>query len=415
MKISIGQKNWEFGFISQAQQPATTLKKQDKAIIVSLAKEFTDRSRADIQKWRKALNAAANPENPRWSLYQDLVDNLMNDGHLKATIQVRKAATLSNRFIVRSKKTGKEVPEKTTLLHKAWFHKILASSFDAFLRGYTVLELIDPVSMEWAVIPRRNIAPQLGRVYFEVFGDKFAEYKSPAFKDHVIEFAPDDYFGLLNDVIPQLIWKRNAQQTWADFSERFGIPLITATTNKTDKQQLDRIETMLKALGQSAQAVLPEGTVITIHDQATKGDPYKVFQEQIKTANEEISKRLLGGTMLTDNGSSRSQSEVHERTLDYKISENDRMSIEFFVNDTVMTLLQAHGFAFTEDDEFIFDRSEDLTLKEHWSIVSDALNHYEIDQNWVGETFNIPIVKPREKQAQIQDTAQPKSLWQNFR
>src|SRR5690606_24150430 len=109
----------------------------------------------------------------------------------------------------------------------------------------------------------------------------------------------------------------NARQVWARCTEKFGDPLLTATSNSSDPTKIKRLETMLRMLGESAMAVLPEGTTLDIKTEARQGDPYNLYLQQAKYNDEQISKRLLGGTMVSDNGSSRSQSEVHERSLNY--------------------------------------------------------------------------------------------------
>jgi phage gp29-like protein len=389
-------KSFFFGAF-KAETKTPTGQKKDSVIISQLAKEFTDRSRADIQKWRQSISAAENPETPNWALYQDLLENLMNDGHLMAAIDLRKAATLSSRFLIKDKTTGKEVPEKTDWLKTEWFYNIMDNALDAVFRYYSVIELADPVFYNWVLWPRRNIVPQKTTLLFEANGEKGINYSDPVFAKNVLEIKHNRMFGILNDIIPQLIWKRNAQQAWADFAERFGIPLVTAETTTRDRKELDRIEAMLKKLGQAAQAVLPEGTKIVIHDSSTKGDPHKIFDEQIKRANYEISKRILGGTMILDDGSSRSQSEVHERTLDGKIAESDRRMIEFFVNGKLIPLLKNWGFAFGDNETFAFDRTEEMSLADHWKIVYEASDFYEIDENWVGERFNMKITGKKTK------------------
>jgi phage gp29-like protein len=414
MKFQIGSKIFQLGVVKAAALKNTGMAPKDSVIISQLAKEAVDRARAEIKKWRSAINAIDDPENPRWALLQDLLDNLSTDGHLMACIQIRKAATLSSRFYVKDKITGEEQEEKTLLFMAEWFHNMLDQLLDSVFKAYTVVELSDPALNGWTMWPRRNICPELHRLYFEALGDKHIVYTDPAFSKNVLELRCPHQFGILNDIVPQLIWKRNAQQAWADFTERFGIPLVSATTNKSDKKELDRIQVMLDALGQSATALLPEGTTITIHDQSTKGDPYKIFQEQIKTSNEEISKRILGGTMITDNGSARSQSEVHERTLDRKVAEADRRMIEFFVNGKLMPLLRQWGFPFSDTDQFVFDRSEELNLSDHWKIVYDATDIYEMDQEWVSNRFNLQIVGPK-KQPEAQPAANSKKgLSANF-
>lgn len=389
-----------WGAYSRTIAPIATAinNKKSNTIINQLAAEAVDRSRVEIKAWRSAIATAMHPETPRWQPLQDIIENLMTDGHLMAQVQIRKSAVTSTRFYI-SDKSGKENEEKTKLFETEWFYNLIDHLLDTPYRGYTIMELVDPVNNEWVLMPRRNIVPQQKMILFEAGGDKGVYYNDPSFARNIIFSHNTHPLGIINDVVPQLIWKRNAQQTWADFSERFGIPLVTAETMETDKQKLLKIETMLRALGQAAQAVLPEGTKITVHDPATKGDPHNVFDKQIERTNEEVSKRILGGTMVTDSGSSRSQSEVHERTLDDKIAESDRRMIEFTVNGKLIPLLRTWGFAFTDGDTFKFDRTEDLSMTQHWSIINQALGFYDIPDDWVSQRFNFPIEARKKKVA----------------
>jgi phage gp29-like protein len=132
--------------------------------------------------------------------------------------------------------------------------------------------------------------------------------------------------------------------------------------------------------------------VVDVKDSATKGDPYNVFLKQMEYSDAQISKRILGGTMISDNGSSRSQSEVHERTLNFIISERERRRIEFVVNGKIIPALINLGVNLNaESDEFVFDRTQELSLTEHWNIVSKAMEVYDIPDEWVSEKFNFPI------------------------
>ncbi len=405
-------KEYLWGAFKQTNIPLA-LDKKSKGIITQLINEFADRSRSDIKKWRSALAAFEDPENPKSVLLQDLIGNLMTDGHLMSQIDIRNAATLCSRFYIRDK-NGDEIEERTKLLQTEWFYDMMENLLDSVYRGYSVIELTEPANMKWDLIPRRNIIPSKNMVLFEAGGDMGVDFTEPAFQRTVIFRYNKDRHGILNDIVPQLIWKRNAQQVWADFSERFGIPLVSAETSITDEKELKRIESMMRQLGRAAQAVLPEGAKITIHDAATKGDPHKVFSEQITFTNNEISKRIVGGTMLSDNGASLSQSEVHERTLDEKISESDKRMIEFTVNGKLIPLLRSWGFPFQDGDEFVFDRSQELTLKELWEIVSGALEHYEIEEEWVSRRFNIPIIGKKQTPA-TSAAGKPTAFSKNFR
>jgi len=406
---NITTRKFLWGLIKSEARTAVT--KKEKTVITQLVQEFKDITRVNIDKWRQALSAIENAETPRWFLLQDLYDNLEADGHYKSLRALRKAAVLSKNFMIREA-DGNENPEKTKMLRKKWFFDLMRHFLDNIYKGYTVLELVDPVTMKWKIVPRRNVDPDKTRIYFEVGGEQFVDYSLPAFSSRIVSITNIEKFGILNDIVPQLIWKRNAQQTWADFSEKFGIPLISAETMETDTKKLNLIEEMLSQLGQAAQAVLPEGTKITIHDSATKGDPYKVFQEQIKTTNAEMSKRVVGGTMLSDDGSSLSQSEVHERNLE-KIAFEDAADLEFAITE-LLPILNNFGFNFAEGDEFIFDNSEELSLLDLWKVVNEGNMWYDIPEDFVSRKFGVPI-NGKKQQVQPVQPAQSGGLAANFR
>jgi hypothetical protein len=371
---------------------SSRLSNQDNAIIMKIVQEVKNQNAQDIETMVQAKQALEDPANPRWYMYQDLLDYLEPDSQLGTAKDLRASATLSRKFIIYDKKTELEQPEKTQLLlHKEWFFNFVWHYLDAVLYGYTVSQLVDPVTMKFDYIPRRNFIPQRDMIMFEVGGDKGIKVDDPAFKGTIISTKFKHAKGILSDIIPNLIWKKNSRHAWAEFSEKFGIPMISATTNKRDKVTLDRIEAMLKSLGEAATAVLPEGTLVNIHDQALKGDPYNVFLKQIEVDDAAIAKRLLGGTMLTDNGSSRSQGEVHERNLHELLGLFDKMVITFVVNDKLLPLMAANGYPFTENDGFKFDEAEKIPLKELWSIVKEAVNIYDIEPSFVAKTFNLPI------------------------
>ncbi len=382
--------------------------KKDSDIVAAIISEFKDKSRAEIRKWRNALKMAEDPTNPRNYVLQDLYENLKADGHFIAQSELRKAATTSRKFSVKDIKTGEVDEGKTKMLQKKWFYNFMEKGLECVTKGYTILELVNSASMDWRLVPRRNVCGRLQRVYLEVGGDKYIDI-STGFENNIVRFGEPEDLGIMADICGGLIWKRNAQQSWAEFSERYGMPLIYATTNKTDDANVAKVQKMLQALGEAATAVLPEGTSLNIQP-FTGGDSFQVYKAQIDALDNEISKAIVGGTMVTDNGSSRSQSEVHERNLDEKLAQADSRLVEFVVNDQLFPILDYWGYGISpKTDYFEFDHGSELTLKEHWDIVNTALQHYEIDQEWVSKTFDIPITGVKENPFQTDN------LSENFR
>lgn len=364
-------------------------------IAIKIAQEFQDRNRKNIQTWRQGITAAENPEDPRWYITQDMIDDLMLDAHLASVIDVRKAATLNHRFYVRDKSNQETLDEQTKFLNKQWFFEFLDKALDSIFRKYTVAQVFKNGDYPFfSYIPRRNICPQLGRMYLEVSGDSYFEYRN---EQNIIEVIHSSEFGLINDVAPNVIWKRNALQSYAEFTEKYGQPLITATTQ--NEKDVPRIDRALKNLGEAATGVLPHGTTITVHDLANAGNPEKTYIENAKFQDNQVSKRFVGSTTMVDEGANRSQTEVHEKTLDDKISLSDKRSIMFCVNDQLFPILQNLGFDFNpEKHEFVFDETENMTLSEQWKITQEAMElGYEMDAEDLKKTFNLPITGKKER------------------
>jgi SPP1 gp7 family putative phage head morphogenesis protein len=396
---------WDTGIRSPFAKASTPVKQplktdsreSDVSIINYLVNEFKDRSKKDIQDWVSALQQAEHHETPRWKLLQNIYDYLSPDGHLGSQVRLRKFTTRSSRFYIKDGITGKEDVEKTKLFRTLWCYHLIGEIIESVLRGYSAVQLIehtDPDNKERILvskIPRAYLVPQRDMMLAETNGEVGYSLYDPAWEQSIIWVKSEETFGIMNEIVRQLIYKKNAEILWAAFSERFGIPLITLKTRTRDQRELDRLEMLVSKLGEAAQAVMPFDSDITIYSEASKGDPYKIFDARIQRCNDEISKSLVGGTMVSDSGSSLSQSEVHERTLK-TVGRSDMILVEFVMNNQVLpVLINKYGYPLSPDDTFVFDTKEDLPLTEQWKIINEALQHYDIPDDYVSNTFSFPI------------------------
>ncbi|AVF49377.1 hypothetical protein AL492_17800 [Elizabethkingia anophelis] len=362
--------------------------------IVKIVEAFKDSSRKDIDKWRKSLTATLSLEDPKFNQFHDLVDDLMTDGHLQSQIQMRKLSTLNTDYRALNRKTGEENEVLTFTLQQQWFYEFLGYALDHILKGTTLVEFQNFMGekIEISMIPRRNVVPTRGRIYPDVLKPEFINYQDDTFKPWLIQIGKNYDLGIINNIIPNLIWKRNVMQAWAEFCEKFGLPLITATTNTTDPKVLDDVHEMLLSLGEASVGTFPPGTDIKFQE-ANRTDAYQVYMQFRKSNDDEISKQIIGSTMLSDQGTNRSQTEVHERNLDNRIAQADKRVLQFIVNDQLFPLLRMQGYPISEDDVFEFKTAEQETkLTELWTITSGLLTQgFPVEQDWISKTFNIPF------------------------
>lgn len=358
-------------------------------IILKLVQEFQDRARKNIDKWRQAILAAENPEDPRWFLLQDMIDEIEIDGHVGSVVEIRFSSTLNHPFYVYDRKTKQTLQEQTDFLQEQWFFNYMECALSAIKNKYSLMQFYsDGNQLNFYNIPRRNVCYQKKRVYLEVSGDKYIDY---SMLDDVIEIVHSSKFGIMNDVIPNIIWKRNLIQSNAEFSEKYGMPLITAVTS--NKAEVPRIDKALKNLGEAGTGVLPKGTEIQVHPLANAGNPEKVYLDPAEFHDKQISKRFLGSTTITDEGANRAQTQVHRETLDEVLAKKDRRMIVFETNNKLFPLLKHFGFPFDNSSmSFAFDENESLTLEQQWKITSDALRYYDLDDKEIAKRFNLPII-----------------------
>lgn len=377
-----------------------------EAIIDKIAKSFKDKSRKDIDKWRMAIMAADRWDDPRFQIFCDLVDDLKTDGTFKTQVQLRKSATLSTGFQIRNKKTGEVNELATELFNQQWFFRYLNVSLDATIYGTRIIEFFEfnNHNITFGIVPPRNVVPTQKRIYPDLNSKTYIDYSDALHKNWVIELNSEEPLGLVNDIIPNLIWKRNVAQSWMEFCEKFGNPLVSATTNNSNQDHLDNVEKQLLALAEASVGVFPEGTTIKF-DEAKRTDAYGLYSEFIKFNKDEISGAIVGSNTLTQENANRSQTEVHERTLDYKISQADRRDIKFNVNDDLIPILIAQGYNYlSADDVFEWVESkEELDLNKYWTIVQGIMQEHEVEQEWLAETFNVPITGKKKVSTELID------------
>ena len=393
------QKNHSHRGPRNAADKKGRLTASDQRFINRIIKEFKSRSRVDIDAWRNCIKEAENDRYPKRVKWGVACKDLDIDAHWSSQVLLRKLAVLCKQFRIVTKGTSEENVEKTKLFKAPWFYKYLSIVMDAKLYGTQLVEIVELIfgiytkDAIWQV-PIENFIPDKKEFLLRTSSNSGIYYGEDPY---VIQIDEDSLMGLLNKAAPHIIWKKNAQQSWAEFCEKFGIPLRYATTNKKDKQTIDRIEMMLDRLGSAAKAIFPEGTTLDFKE-ADTSDAFNVFDKMIERCNSEMSKLINGVTMLSDNGSSLSQSKVHF-DVNKHIVMADSQDTASDINFNLFPRLNLIGFDIDpEKEEFQWDETETLSKKDQWNVISGILKYFEIDEKWIGDQFAVPITGKRATQ-----------------
>ncbi|MFM2385692.1 MAG: hypothetical protein RL660_449 [Bacteroidota bacterium] len=382
-------------------------------IINRIITSYTGRIRQDIKTWRAALQMAESEENPqRYMLYTVYKDVELDDQVVTVTGNLEASIKSEAWNIVDDK--GKVNAEVTKLLRRPWFYDFITYVIRSTYQGFVLLQLDGVIRNEqgqveitgFNEVPRNNVNPELGIVAINVGDDKGIDYNDKSFAKAIIQIGKRGSLGRLNPCAPKAIYKKNVEAAWAEFCEIFGMPVRIGKVASRNPKDMDQMEDFLRNMGSAAYAVIGGDDTIELKE-SSRGDAYKVYDEMIARQDRAISKIFLGQTMTTENGSSRSQAEVHERVADARMQEI-KMLVDFVVNIKLMPLLLHYGYP-VKGLSFAWEASTNITSTD---IEMDTflVNNFEFtDLEYFTNKYRVPIKAVRAKQEQADQQAGTKT------
>jgi len=380
------------------------IQKEIKSMLIDLAIKTKQLTAKDVAKWRTAWQQAINVENPKRNQLLLIYDDAVIDNHLSGAISIRKIETMAMSFKIVDK-NGNEKPELSELFEAKWFKDFISFSLDSIFYGHSLIQFgnrIDTPKLGFSnveLIPREHVIPDYN-VFVKDSSDDYKkglDYTTPPYNQWCIAVGDRKNLGLLLKVSPQTISKKNMMAFWDKFGEIFGMPIRVATTNSRDPKDRSDITSMLQGMGSAAWGLFPEGSDIKIIE-SQRGDAFNVYDKRIDRANSEISKAVLGVTMTMDNGSSQSQSLVHERIQD-NLFWGDKDFIRDVVNNQLFPFLITHGFPLNEL-RFDWDESTEYTPEQQLAIDTFLATYCDVDPTYFAERYNAPVKGMKQAQQQ---------------
>lgn len=353
-----------------------------------IVKKNLERISKDIQTWRDAQECAEDYDNPDRLQLMQIYKDVLDDAQVYSNIQIRINKTTSGTFgIFKDGELDEELSNKfvdNKGFPLPWFRSFLISAEWAKFYGNELIqlgEIIDSMFKSAERIPEENLVPQwegfifdceLGFSRKEESGENinFMSYNDPKVKNWLVPVGNPKSLGLLNKVTPYMIWKE-VFGSWSMHADLFGQPLRIGKTDTADPEMKQNMLDMLAQLSQGAYAAIDLEDIVELLQEKT-GDPYKIYENLIIQCDSAISKLILGGTMITDDGSSRSQSEVHERGMD-SIVFADKIDLQTVVNEKLIPRMKILGMLPEGDYTGAWNMDETLTIQE-WSEVFQKLS-----------------------------------------
>lgn len=314
------------------------------------------RADADIAEWRMAEMTALNPMRPRRDKLMAVYFQVVKDLYLSGQMTTLKNKVLSEGFAIVDDK-GNENHDLLKLFQRPWFVEFMTRVLDTDFYGHTLLCFDYPATEgdfvgefeKVHLIPRGQVIPELGQVLINQYDVVGVPFRDPAF-DYtalLLEVAMMDdegkyHLGILNKAAPEVFWKRYSRIDWSRRSEKFGMPLMSLKTDAVEESLLADKRAAMANMGANGWVILDENEELEIKEASANQDG-SIYKALADFVNDEIAYLIAGQTMTSQDGSSKSQGEVHERVQEHYIQARLRF-LHMFINYELFPFLKRWGY-----------------------------------------------------------------------
>ena len=354
-----------------------------------IVRRYISHTRTDIADWRNAEMLTESPDNPRFWRLQDIYKDVANDALLSSQIANRQEPVLSLRCELVSDNGDVDADETERFNNMPILQDLVQAILDAEIYGYSVVELSSGRDARPCVstLPRRNIDPIFGRFFPDATNFEHIPYRDlKEYGKYILEFRAN-HIGLLNKVVPHVLFKKFAQSCWSELCEIYGIPPRFLKTNTQDPEMLQRAETMLREMGSAAAFVIDQSEELSFATGVTtNGD---VYNNLITLCDNQISMAICGAIIGQDTQNGNYSKEKSNQELLQRLINSDKRMVELAMNSTVLPAFRKLGWIADKNLQFRFAVSEDTEAL--WQKVLAVLPYKDVDSDWLSEKFGMPI------------------------
>lgn len=340
-----------------------------------------------IQTWKNAVEKFKDKNNPNSRELMDMYEGLQWDGVLSnLTETCVESIALCEYNIVNEDGTPDEY--STQLLRRKWFRDFLEIAVMTEFYGHSLVVLKDYYDGEIhsvELVPRRHVVPQEGIVSAYAGQNTGVSYKEPPVSDWVVEMGGCNDIGLFCKIAPYNIWKKWAMVAWNEYIEMFGQPFRVAYTNNQTETHKQSLYYQLSNMGRKAFGIFTEGEDKVDFVTDTRQSASDIYKTLVDYLDEKITITVLGQTMTTIDGSSRSQAEVHfavqkEKMRAWKIYVEDDVTLKLF------PVLEKHGYPLQGKRLQFVEPHENTLEVDKW-----LAETFVVDPGYFANKYRVPI------------------------
>lgn len=229
-------------------------------------------------------------------------------------------------------------------LASPWMKELRKDIIMADFWGYSLFQfyLDEEGRLRYDLIPRKHYDPinqRLLRSQNDTEGRSIEEFENMLF------VGKERSLGILAELMPAILYKRNNIGDWAKFCELFGIPIRKYTYDAGDEETRRRV--LKDAMGQGVGAVyiMPKESNMEIIEAGNKSGSSELYKSFTDYWDRAISIRVLGNTLTTDASSTGTQAlgTVHKE-VEEEVNEDDCFAILDVLNYYLLPIFENLGF-----------------------------------------------------------------------
>ena len=346
---------------------------------------------ADAKGLEAAIATAAQPDNPLTFQLQDIYNNIYLDATVHNAVQIRIKTVLGKKFCFYTKE-GKKDEKLTDAINTQWFIDVVSYILESNYFGYSLLGFNGQVGKIKEVInvDRRLVVPDteqgavLYNTYEESDGLLIADYPANFLLAELER--RENYYGLFQKVAYQIFRLRSSINIRQLAIERYVLPALHIKAEGHGENSL-KYNDAAAQFGSSGVIVTPEKDEVNVL--TSRGTDHDAFQTAIDYQEKCITKIILGQVMTTEDGSSRSQAEVHKKVQDELIY-SDCVQLLKYINNKLLPFMRLVGYNISEGHYIDIDKSDSRD-----EILADVIElkkaGFNVDAKFVEDKIGIKI------------------------
>lgn len=280
-----------------------------------------------VDEYIKALDIAKSKQiQSRVLLYDHYLATMELDAMVTSLLNKR-FGNIEHKTIQLINKNTNEADESfNVFLNSHRFKDFLIDILKTKLWGFNVfefniLEKFDNVYFDYFLFPHKHINPYRKEILKQQFDSTGISFDN---RSDIMMIGNADNLGLLSQITLLSIYKRYGLFNYSRYAELASENFTQLkATGAVDDKAMQNIQTSLRDRGRGGVIGMPEGMDLTFENQSSS-QQNQLFESYQKMLKEELAILILGQTMTTFDGSSRSQAEVHSDEQDSLFASDER-------------------------------------------------------------------------------------------